>query len=212
MIVQKFGGTSVADPAAVGRLIEIVRAARARDGRGPVVVVSALSGVTDALLHVAVEAGASRVESARAGVERLRARHLAMARALAGERALATLTSQIDEHFDELTAVVKALAVLREVSLRTLDVVGAVGELLSSRIVAAALLNAGMPGEWVDARRAIVTSGEHTRAVPLVPETRAALRAAVVPVVEAGRIPVLGGFLGATGAGRRTTASPSGAG
>jgi aspartate kinase len=48
MVVQKFGGTSVADPDAIGRLIEIVRRARVRDGRGPAVVVSAMSGVTDA--------------------------------------------------------------------------------------------------------------------------------------------------------------------
>ena len=82
MVVQKFGGTSVADPDAVRRLIGIVRAARARDGRGPVLVVSAMSKVTDALLAVAAEAGASRVESALAQVELLRERHLAMARAL----------------------------------------------------------------------------------------------------------------------------------
>ena len=57
MVVQKFGGTSVADPAAIRRLIEIVRAARARDGRGPAVVVSAMSGVTDLLLGIASAAG-----------------------------------------------------------------------------------------------------------------------------------------------------------
>ena len=55
MVVQKFGGTSVADSAAIRRLIDIVRTARARDGRGPAVVVSAMSGVTDALLGVAAE-------------------------------------------------------------------------------------------------------------------------------------------------------------
>ena len=60
MVVQKFGGTSVADPEAIRRLIEIVRAARSRDGRGPVVVVSAMSEVTDALLGIASTAGAGR--------------------------------------------------------------------------------------------------------------------------------------------------------
>lgn len=205
MIVQKFGGTSVADPDAVRRLIDIARTARARDGRGPVLVVSALSGVTDALLAVAAEAGAQRPDEALAQVERLRERHQTMARALAGGPALATLIAQIDGQFDELTAVVRALAVLREVSLRTLDVIAAMGEMLSSRIVAAALAHAGLPGEWVDARRAIVTNDDHTRAVPLMRETTAALRALVVPLVEAGRIPVLGGFIGATAEGHTTT-------
>ena len=229
MVVQKFGGTSVADPDAVRRLIGIVGAARARDGRGPVLVVSAMSGVTDVLLAVAADAGASRTESALAQVEQLRERHLAAAGALvgdahenaeadgagsvsggaaggaAGDAALVGLTSYIDQQFDELAAVVKALGVLREVSARTLDVVTAMGELLSSRIVAAALVHAGLPGDWVDARRTIVTDDDHTRARPLMRETTAALGTSVLSAVDAGRIPVLGGFVGATAQGHTTT-------
>ena len=205
MIVQKFGGTSVADPDAVRRLIEIVRTTRARDSRGPVVVVSALSGVTDALLTIAAEAGAGRSEEALSHVDRLRERHLTMARGLVVGSPLEPLTSQINQHFEELGAVVRALAVLREVSLRTLDVIAAMGELLSSRMVAAALKHAGLPGEWADARRAVVTNDDHSRAVPLMRETTAALRASLVPMIEAGCIPVLGGFVGATPDGHTTT-------
>jgi aspartate kinase len=203
MVVQKFGGTSVADPDAIRRLIEIVRAARTRDGRGPVVVVSAMSGVTDALLQIAVAGGSGHQDDALTRVEQLRARHLAAARELAGGPQ--ALTAQIDVHFDELTAVVRALAVLREVSSRTLDVVAAMGELLSSRLVTAALQQAGVPADWVDARRAIVTNDDHTRAVPKLRETNAALRAAVVPLLDGGRVPVLGGFVGATPEGHTTT-------
>jgi aspartate kinase len=205
MVVQKFGGTSVADPDAVRRLIEIARAVRARDGRGPVLVVSAMSKVTDGLLNVAAEAGAGKIDSALTHVERLRDRHLAMATALARRGDVATLSPQINDQFDQLTAVVKALAVLREVSPRTLDVIASMGELLSSRIIASALLNAGVPGEWVDARLVIVTDDQHTRACPLMRETAAALRAGVLPLVEAGKVPVLGGFVGATAAGQTTT-------
>ena len=205
MVVQKFGGTSVADPDAVRRLIEIARAARTRDGSGPVLVVSAMSRVTDALLTIAAEAGAAKTDSALSHVDQLRERHLAMARALAGQGDVATLSTHINEHCDQLAAVVKALAVLREVSFRTLDVVASMGELLSSRIIAAALVNAGLPGEWVDARRAIVTDDEHTKACPLMRETKAALRASVVPLVDAGKVPVVGGFVGATVDGHTTT-------
>jgi aspartate kinase len=95
--------------------------------------------------------------------------------------------------------------VLREVSARTLDVVAATGELLSSRIIAAALVHVGLPGEWVDARRVIVTDGNHTRAMPLMDDTTAALRTSVLAMVDAGRIPVLGGFVGATVEGQTTT-------
>ena len=75
MIVMKFGGTSVADVAAIERLIAIVRAARqvtiqpeAADWRGPIVVVSALGGATDRLLGVAAEAGAGDIDGARENV------------------------------------------------------------------------------------------------------------------------------------------------
>jgi aspartate kinase len=205
MVVQKFGGTSVADPAAIRRLIDIVRTARARDGRGPAVVVSAMSGVTDALLAVAATAGSSRSDEALSRVEQLRERHLASARDLVPGPQNAALSTHISDTFDELAAVVRALAVLREVSPRTLDVVAAIGELLSSRIVAAALIEAGLPGEWVDARRVVVTNDDHTRAAPLLRETNSAMRDSLLPLLEAGRVPVVGGFVGATADGHTTT-------
>src|SRR5688572_28990060 len=205
MVVQKFGGTSVADPAAIRRLIEIVRAARSRDGRGPAVVVSAMSGVTDGLLGIAASAGASQLEEALSGTRQIRDRHAAAARELVAGPALETLLSQIDTQIDELTDVIKALSVLREVSPRTLDVVAAIGELLSSRIVAAALTCAGVPADWIDARQAVVTNDEHTRATPLIKETNERLRSNVRPVLDGGRVPVLGGFVGATVAGHTST-------
>jgi aspartate kinase len=205
MVVQKFGGTSVADPDAIHRLIEIVRTARSRDGRGPAVVVSAMSGVTDALLAIAATAGTGQVDEALSRVEQLRERHLSVAHALVPSAAGAALGTHLNVQFDDLTALVKALGVLREVSPRTLDIVAAAGELLSSRIVAAALTQAGIQSDWVDARRAIVTSDDHTCAVPLADETDAAVRASVLTVIDAGRVPVLGGFVGATENGHTTT-------
>jgi aspartate kinase len=205
MVVQKFGGTSVADPAAIRRLIDIVRTARARDGRGPAVVVSAMSGVTDALLDIAADAGASRLDEARSKTAALRDRHLAAARDLVTGPPRAELETHVQQQFDDLGDVVRALAVLREVSPRTLDVIAAMGELLSSRLVAAALTSAGVAADWVDARRAIVTTADHTRATPLGPETNQALLTELGPVLAAGCVPVLGGFVGATTDGHTST-------
>ena len=205
MVVQKFGGTSVADPEAIRRLIEIVRAARTRDARGPAVVVSAMSRVTDGLLGVADSAGASHLSEALSRTQLIRERHIATARELVSGPALDPLVSQINAELDDLTDVIKALAVLREVSPRTLDVVAAIGELLSSRIIAAALTSAGVDAEWVDARQVIVTNNEHTRATPLGKETNARLRSIVGPILDSGRVAVLGGFVGATLAGHTTT-------
>ena len=206
MVVQKFGGTSVADPAAIRRLIEIVRAARARDGRGPAVVVSAMSGVTDVLLGVASAASSgSGTQDALAKIEQLRERHLAAVRELVAPADQEALVAEINSTLDQLTAVVHALVVLREVSPRTLDVIAAMGELLSSRLVAAALNAAGVDAQFVDARRAIVTTADHTRATPLTAETARALRATVVAALDAKRVPVLGGFVGSTVDGHTTT-------
>ncbi len=205
MFVQKFGGTSVADPEAIRRLIGIVGAARASGRRGPAVVVSAMSGVTDALLEIAASAGSGRLDHALACVTGLRDRHAAAAGDLVAGPEREGLTAHIDGQFDDLRAVVRALGVLREVSPRTLDVVAAIGELLSSRLVAASLQAAGVPADWVDARRVVVTNDDHTRAAPLMRETSAAMRASVLPVIEAGRVPVLGGFVGATSEGYTTT-------
>lgn len=205
MVVQKFGGTSVADPEAIRRLIEIVRAARTRDARGPAVVVSAMSRVTDGLLGVADSAGASHLAEALSKTQLIRERHIATARELVSGPALDPLVSQINAELDDLTDVIKALAVLREVSPRTLDVVAAIGELLSSRIIAGSLTSAGVDSEWVDARQVIVTNNEHTRATPLGKETNARLRSIVGPILDSGRVAVLGGFVGATLAGHTTT-------
>ena len=203
MVVQKFGGTSVADPAAIRRLIEIARTARDRDGSGPAVVVSAMSGVTDALLKVAADASAAKADDALAGVAKIRERHLRAAQDLApGNTAL---EGQINEQCDQLVAVVRTLAELRELSPSMSDVVAAVGELLSSRLVAAAIQHAGLPGTWVDARKAIITTDDHMSARPLADETNAATRATVGTAVAAGLVPVLGGFVAATRDGHTTT-------
>src|SRR6187431_3384164 len=177
---MKFGGTSVADRAAIGRLISIVRAARqaaiqpeSTDWRGPIVVVSALGGATDRLLGVAAEAGAGDIDGAREHVRALRARHHEVAGIITEDTERRDVDAFIDREFDELDRVVGALGVLQDVTPRWLDAIAAIGEIASSRIVAAALTSNGLAASWVDARKTIVTTGEHTRAAPLWRETTA---------------------------------------
>ncbi len=144
--------------AAIERLMAIVRRQRERDAatpagvRGPVVVVSALSGVTDRLLGVAAEAGAGDAEGALHNLRDLRARHMTVAEVVTDEALRAEVRAGIDAEFDELERIVSALGVLREVSPRWLDTIAATGEVVSSRIVAAALAAHGLHGAWVDAR------------------------------------------------------------
>jgi aspartate kinase len=211
MVVMKFGGTSVADQAAIERLMAIVRRQRERDVaeghgvRGPVVVVSALSGVTDRLLGVAAEAGAGDAEGARHNLRDLRARHMSVSEVVRDADLRAAAQADIDREFDELERIAAALSVLREVSPRWFDTIAAAGEIVSSRLVAAALASHGLDGAWVDARQAIVTSGEHQAAAPKYPETTAALMTLANPLLADGKVPVLGGFVGANEAGVTTT-------
>ena len=213
MKVMKFGGTSVADQAAIERLIALVRAERQAeaqteggDARGPVVVVSALSGVTDRLLGVAALAGSGDVEGARTSLQDLRARHIKVSEVITRSvRCAQPVVDSLNREFDELERVVSALAVLQEVSPRWMDALAATGEILSSQIVAAALTSHKLLATYVDARKAVVTDGEHTAAAPLFEETTAALMAHADPPLAAGRIPVLGGFVGATAGGVTTT-------
>jgi aspartate kinase len=212
MIVMKFGGTSVADQAAIQRLMAIVRAARqaagepeATDWRGPVVVVSALGGTTDRFLAAATDAGQGKSAEAIENLRQLRARHLEVAGVIGDSLDRPGVDAFINEEFDELERLVGALAVLRDVTPRWLDTIAAAGELLSSRIVAAALTASGMGASWVDARQVIVTGDEHTAAPPLMKETSAALAAVVDPILADRQIAVMGGFVGATRGGMTTT-------
>ena len=209
---MKFGGTSVADEAAIERLISIVRAQRQADAqqeggdaRGPIVVVSALSKVTDRLLGVAANAGAGDIEGARNNLRELRQRHITVSKVITEPVQREQVVGFIDREFDELERIADALCVLHEVSPRWLDTIAATGEILSSRIVAAALTSHGLLATWIDARRTVVTDNEFSAAAPLFAETTASLMTNVDPPLAAGRIPVMGGFVGATKEGVTTT-------
>jgi aspartate kinase len=212
MIVMKFGGTSVADQPAIERLISIVRAARqasiqpeTHDWRGPVVVVSALGGATDRFLKAAADAGAGKTADALANLRALRGRHLEVANTIGDSPDRSEVDRFIESEFDELERVVSALSTLKEVTPRWMDTIAAAGEILSSRIVAAALSSHGLASGWVDARRVIVTGDEHMAAPPLMHETAVALAAVADPILADRRIPVIGGFVGANRQGVTTT-------
>jgi len=205
-VVMKFGGTSVADADAINRLIGIVQHQRGKtsDGGTPLVVVSALSGVTDTLVSIAELAEEGAGDRAAAALKGLLERHLALASAVTTE-SRAALTADVGREFEELSGLVHALAVLREVSPRSRDAVHAVGELASSRIVAAAFADHGMPSAWVDARTVLITDAEHNAAAPDMTETCERVSAQVAPLMAAGRVVVLGGFIGATTNGITST-------
>jgi aspartate kinase len=194
-IVMKFGGTSVANADAIAR---VRRIAAARPGDVPVVVVSAMSGVTDRLLALASAAERHDDAAVSSGIDGLWARHAEATAALTSGSRRDGVLAALRTEFDDLRALLKAASILRSATPATLDAVASVGELLISRIIAAAFEEAGVPAAWIDARRVIVTDDNHTSAVPLMDDTRAAVAREITPVIAGGRPAIVGGFVGAT--------------
>ena len=201
---MKFGGTSVADPDAINRLIGIVRQQQAKTKSPPLVVVSALAGVTDKLVALVqlTEDGASA--KAAAEVEALLQRHLSVATAVTSA-SRQSLLADVRREMEELNGLVHALSVLREVSPRSRDAVHAVGEVVSSRIVAAAFADHGIASSWVDARTVLITDAEHNAAAPDMMATADRVTDRVAPLINSGQVVVLGGFIGATASGITST-------
>src|SRR5687767_9561901 len=195
-VVMKFGGTSVADAPAIARVISIVRSRAGQLGATPVVVVSAMSGVTDRLLGLA--SAAARREETSAALDELWARHLDATAALVSAGRRDALVASLRAHLDDLRSLLKATSILRAATPAALDAIASTGELLSSQLVAAAFADAGVPATWIDARRAMVTDNRHTAAAPLMDATRTAVAREMRPALAAGNAVVVGGFVGAT--------------
>ena len=201
MIVVKFGGTSVADADAIRRGAEIVRG---RLARRPIVVVSALAGTTNALIAIAEQAAKGHLIGAVRAVEGLRERHLTQADLLLGAGA-SDVAGEMSALFDELAQLAEALSVLGDLTPRSLDAISAFGEQLSSLLVVAAYQALELPAVHVDARDVMITDAEFGRAEPQPDAIAAGARAHIAPLLREGKLPVIGGFIGATATTRITT-------
>jgi aspartate kinase len=191
MIVMKFGGTSVESQAAIARVAGIVRASL---GRKPVVVVSAMGKTTNRLLAMAQAAVGGKRDDALRMLHELRDFHLRES----------NMERTVDEHFQELTELVKGLAILGELTPRSLDAIASFGERLSSRIVTNFFQHHGIPAVHVDARKLIVTDNRHTNALPLLEDTYALL-SNCIPRLAKTQVVVMGGFIAATENGVTST-------
>ena len=191
-VVMKFGGTSVADAAAFENVARIV--ANERDA-APVVVVSAMSGVTDSLL------AATNIAS----LENVFDRHRAVARELLDASKAAQFIDRLREAADQIATLLQSTAQKPAEHKSLQDAVVSFGETLSSTLLAEVLNQKGIKARQVDARRCIITDEEFTSATPLMPETFAQSQSELIPVLKSGVVPVLGGFIGSTKRGVTTT-------
>ena len=200
--IMKFGGTSVADRAAFERLVRIVRA---RHDEQPVIVVSAMSGVTDALLRSIETAAGGDVASAIELLDVHLKRHLEVVRALVSKDDAARFTTTVTERRGELRSLLQKVEYQEANRPALADEILSLGEQLSAALLTLVMQTFDLPAVFVDARRVVVTDGAYGRANPLLIETERHAIQELSPLIKQGKIPVLGGFIGASANGETTT-------
>ena len=201
-IVMKFGGSSVEDAGAFRRVANIVAE---RLAQRPVVVVSAMAGMTDALLAAVALAAKAQAVEADAILQPHFARHFAVCEELLTAAEAGQFKASGEHHKRDVSTLLNSLSSDPSQRAPVQDAVLATGELLSSALLSAVMRSLGIPAITVDARRCIVTNGEFGNAAPLPIETNVKTRAELLPVLSELKVPVLGGFIGASESGATTT-------
>ncbi|MFN7999677.1 MAG: aspartate kinase [Acidobacteriota bacterium] len=204
LIVMKFGGTSVKSAERIAQAAALaVNSARA--GHQVVVVTSAMSGVTDKLIGAAKNAVNGQYHKTVSDEiyepHRLALHELTPNDATRRREALESLRQKIER----LDTLCKGLTMLRELTPRTLDAISGMGEMLCAPILAGAIAEHGIASRSIEATELIVTDDEFGQAEPLPAQTRQLTREKLLPLLAAGEIPVVTGFIGATEDGVQTT-------
>src|SRR6187549_45707 len=161
-VVRKFGGTSVGGGKRLGdvaRLVEELGAA------GSLIVASAMAGVTDTLVELGEQARSGAIDAAQHLAARLAQQHhrAIVELGLGGD---AALREHLEASLQRWRDIANGAALLGDLSPKSADELLATGELLSSRLLAAALVARGIDAVWVDPRRVLITDARFGRAEP----------------------------------------------
>lgn len=202
--VMKFGGTSVGDATRIRKVVEIIRdAARESD---VVVVVSAMSGVTNSLIEAATNSEAGSRDAVAAIFKNLRDRHNVVVNTLIHSIPLRSrISRELREVREEGERLCQGTTFLRELTVRAHDSISSLGERLSAPLLATALAECGVSSEAICATELVVTDGCHGSANPLMELTRQRSQSRLRPLLQRGVVPVVTGFIGATEEGVLTT-------
>ena len=200
MQVLKFGGTSVANAENINKVIEIIRESCKKDRT--IVVVSALGGITDALLQCGILA-ASEDESYKEKLQAIEQRHLETVKSLIPITHQSSALSLVKKRCNELEDICNGVFLLGELSVRTKDKILSYGELLSSQIMSSRLKTIGIENEWKDSRELISTDSQFGYAAVDFEMTNKKMRA-FFPAVKTGLF-IVPGFVASDSHGVTTT-------
>jgi aspartate kinase len=202
---MKFGGTSVGSAEAIRVTAEIVRAAQ-RAWPRVVVVASALSGVTDALLKGAHTAAEGDARAFRSIAQDLRIKHLTALNDLVKLPEHSSVArATVEVYLSEFESLCHAVNVLGEASPRALDAISSLGERMSIQLITAYLKSIGITAEPIESSELVVTDAHFQSANPIADLTRSKTQGRLCPLLDKGVIPVVTGFIGATPDGAITT-------
>ena len=199
---MKFGGTSVANFEAITRTIFIIGG---RLDQKPVVVVSALSKVTDLLYKISDAAAAKDLPQTRELLCQLRKRHIDLTEELLAQSMLKEeAVARVNELCDSLEGIAMAVCSLGELSDRNKAVIISTGEYLSSTIISYAMNAKGIRTQWVDARTMMITSESYLKGEPDMDAIAAKVPGVIAQAYEGMDAVITQGFVGVTSEGRPT--------
>jgi aspartokinase/homoserine dehydrogenase 1 len=201
---MKFGGTSVGDASCIRKVADIIRDASIETDI--VVVVSAMSGVTNKLIEAALESEAGNCNAVDTIFGELRYRHeIAIEALIHSDAERERISERMQKHFAEGERLCKGTNLLGELTPRTRDAISSLGERLSAPLLAAVLVEIGVTSESVEATKLIVTDSYYGGAEPWMDLTREACHAHLHPLLQQAMVPVVTGFIGASEEGVLTT-------
>jgi len=200
---MKFGGTSVGSAERM-RTAAKLSAAQKRE-RPVVIVVSAMSGVTDLLIETTKHAEAGDRAGRDENLRKLEERHIQACKELLPAAKQKPVMAGIHSLVGEFDRITHGMLMLNDRPPRSVDEAIAIGERLSALMIAAFLNSAGTKAEAINAAEVIVTDAVFGSASPLMEQTTVKGRKVLGPLLRHGVLPVVTGFNGATADGRATT-------
>lgn len=201
-VVMKFGGTSVGSAERIQNVAEIV----ALNPKGKIVVVSAMAGVTDMLIEASQLASKQQSHDLQQLLTELRNKHFVAIDELKLKKPdKQTVITAVQQRLAELEVAIAQVLARGECSDEDYDRIVSFGERLSIQLVSAAIRSYNIPSTPVEAYEIIVTSGHHGDANPLLDESVEKVKSKLSPLLEAGEVPVVTGFIGSTRDGKITT-------
>jgi aspartate kinase len=202
LIVMKFGGTSVQDSDSISNVINIVSGFKF----DKVVVVSAIAKATTALENIARLSADKKTDEADKLLEEIINRHHSIINNLVSNTKLkAAAVEKIIYYHRLVTELIKGLAILNELTLRTLDTFRAFGELMSSAVIYSAMKNRGLDAELIDSRSIIKTNNDFSRAYPDFELSEKNASEIIKPILAKNKIVLAQGFIASTPEGITTT-------